>query len=319
MSSLEIIFIRHSHSCGNAREFSTKGKIYKLLRLQTLNPQISDLGVIQIDTAKKAVNDRGMKLDQFLNDSVDYVFCSDFMRAMETAYRLFPSRTIDVLPYIGEKSAANIFVHLNLDLENQSQSPTATLNRIKSTGYDPTHFDYDVYKYLTGGTMRDRGPFPSKHKFLKKIISENWMNPNSPLYLFTHHQHVRIAIISHGHFLRDLVAKDTLAPESFWHSTPIFQYKHCQDPNYKPSRPALGNVGMIAMLITPKDIIKHLDHKKKLPRPLYVYETNAVHDPHTGKCLKYNDIRFVVEGGRKGHVSRCGAHIREIPTLLEDS
>ena len=145
-------------------------------------------------------------------------------------------------------------------------------------------------------------PFPNKKKFWEEIVLKQWFNPASPFYLFKHRNRVRVLIVSHGYFLRDLVAEDTKATPDFWHSPSLFQQKHCSEPNYKPSVPAIGNVGTFMLRVTEKD----LQHKR-LPAPTNIFETNATYDSENKTCLQYNEKRFIKpEYGRKKYVTRCG-------------
>lgn len=315
--SLEILFVRHAQSCSNVKEYSTQGKLHKLLVLQQANPHLSDLGLMQIEQAKTATDIHGNSLKSFLS-SVDMVCSSDMLRAMETAYNLFPDREITVLPLVGEKAKAKLFIHLNLDVENKPQGPIDSVRRLKALKYDTSHFDYELYLKITQGHI----PFPNINKFLKEVILHHWMNPESQFYLWKNTEptkKIRIVIVSHGHFLRELVAQQTKAMFQFWHSAPTFQLPHChEEKDYIPSRPAIGNVGMFLMHMTRKDIQEFLKHKKKFHVPENIFETNAVYDEKTKTCMKYNKYRFIrPEFGRKHHVSRCSQVIRDIPTLKD--
>jgi len=308
-NSLEILFTRHSASCGNAREFSDRGKFHKMTKLQTLNPALSNIGLMQIETALAAENKDGLSFKKFIRDTVDKVYCSDMLRACETAKNLFPDREITVLPFVGEKSKAKLFIHLNYDLENKVQGPVDTVKRLKELKYDTSHFNYNLYVAETKGKI----PFPSKNKFFEEIVLKKWFNPESPFYLFKYRTRVRILIVSHGHFLRDMISKHSRATKDFWHKPSVFQQKHCAEPNYKPSEPAIGNVGTFMMTLKKED----LQHKL-LPAPINIFETNATYDAEKNNCLGYDHRRFIKpEFGRKSYVTRCGEHIRSIPTLKD--
>jgi broad specificity phosphatase PhoE len=285
-----------------------------MLVLQQANPHLSDLGLVQTKQALTAQDVDGQTLKQYLSH-VDFVCSSDMLRAQETAKNLFPSREITVLPYIGEKSRAKLFIHLNLDVENKPQGPIDSVRRLKALGYDTSHFDYELYVEITQGHI----PFPNVRKFFQHVVLEHWMNPDSPFYLWQNRNkkdHIKIVLVSHGHFLRDLVSQDTRAMFTFWHSTPRFQLSHCEDKKYIPSRPAIGNVGMFSMKFTASSIHKFLHEKHKFKAPTNIFETNAVYDPKTQTCLKYNKTRFILpEFGHKHHVSRCAPEIQNISTL----
>lgn len=268
--TLEILFTRHSSSCGNAREFSDRGKLYKLAKLQSLNPPLSNLGLMQIETALAAQNQDGLTFKKFIRSTVDKVCCSDMLRACETAKNLFPDREITVLPFVGEKSKAKLFIHLN----NRQHGPIDTVRRLKELKYDTSHFNYNLYVELTKGKI----PFPNKKKFWEEIVLKKWFNPASPFYLFKHRNRVRVLIVSHGHFLRDLVTEDTKATPDFWHSRSLFQpsengcltvqQKHCSEPNYKPRVSDIGNVGTFMLRVTEKNF-----QHKRLPAPTNILET----------------------------------------------
>jgi len=311
---LEIVFVRHAQSCSNVKEYSTKGKLHKLLVLQQYNPHLSDLGLMQIEQAKTAKNIKGESLKSFVQ-SADMVCSSDMLRAMETAYNLCPDQEIHVLPFIGEKSKAKLFIHLNLDVENKPQGPIDSVRRLKALGYDTSHFDYELYFQVTQGRI----PFPNLNKFFQKVVLDHWLNPDSSFSLrqTKTNKPFRIVIVSHGHFLRDLVATKTQAMFHFWHSVPTFQLPHChEEKDYIPSRPAIGNVGMFAMGMNRKQIESFLRHKSKFSVPENIFETNAVYDEKAKICLKYNKHRFILpEYGHKHHVSRCAKVIQSIPNL----
>lgn len=309
---MEIYFIRHAHSCGNAKEFSERSKLYKMVRLQTLNPQLSDLGVMQARQALTATDSHGETLKQCLG-RIEHVFCSDMMRAMETAALLFPSwKKIGVVPYIGEKSRWKLFVDLGLDRENRAQLPAATGKRLRALGYDVDRFDYGLYQEMTGGRPR----YPDRRRFWERVVLAHWMNPESPFCLLGEKRVVRVAVVSHGHFLRNLVSKDTEAVAAFWTSTPLFRLPHCPRPDYATRRPALGNVGILKFRTSRSRVQEWVSDHRPFPVPRYVFETNAVYDPETGECLEYDDVRFVrAPHGRLHHVSRCDRHVREIPSL----
>lgn len=203
---LDIIFVRHAHSCGNAKEFSDRSKLYKLLKLQTKNPNLSNLGLMQIGTALEATNVHNLTLHQFYQEAVDHVYCSDFLRACETALLLFPQRQVSVVPYVGEKSHSALFVKLGLDLENAASSPSETLKYLHKMKYPLHQLDYDLYETIV---KNNSIPTPSVRRFLKHIVLQHWMNSDSPFYLFKNRDHVRVAIVTHGHFMRDFFGKET--------------------------------------------------------------------------------------------------------------
>jgi broad specificity phosphatase PhoE len=313
---IELVLVRHAQSCSNAKEYDTRGKLHKLLVLQQANPHLSDLGLAQIQQAKKAKNIDGQTLKSYIN-SAHMICSSDMLRAMETAYNLCPNREIVVLPFVGEKAKAKLFIHMNLDVENKPQGPIDSVKRLKALKYDTTHFDYELYFQVTQGRI----PFPNVRKFFQKIVMDHWFNPNSPFHVRDNNTVYRIVIVSHGHFLRELVAYQTQAMFHFWHSPPLFKLPYCKEfQGYKPSRPAIGNVGMFALRFLPEDIEKFLSKKKRLKAPENIFETNAVYDETTQTCLPYNSHRFILpEYGYKHHVSRCDKVIRNIPTLKQHS
>lgn len=316
--SLDIVFVRHAHSCGNAKEFSNRSKLYKLVKLQTKDPTISDLGVMQIQTALTATNIHDFTLQQFYQEAIDHVFCSDFMRACETALNLFPQQHVQVVPYIGEKSRSPLLVRLGIDLENATTTPTETIKRLHKMKYDLRHFSYDFYETI----VKDKSaPTPNLKKFFEVVVLQHWMNPQSPFYLFHQKAHVRVAIVTHGHLMRDFFLQHThFNATEFFAKKPIFANEHCQHQrfqDYVPRRIAVGNVSSFLMkAFTPTQIRRFLTRKLKFDVPMILYETNAVYDPITKTCMSYNDVRFLQSAeGRKHHVLRCEPHIRAISTL----
>ncbi len=284
-----------------------------MLKLQTLNPQLSNLGIDGIETALGATTERGTTLREFLDAEIDYVFCSDFMRAIETAMLLFPSRHVNVVPYIGETSKAKLFVKMGWDLENKQENEDTTLARLRGMKYPTTRLHYNLYNSVTGG----KNPSPNMQRFFERVVVEHWMNPESPYCLFSEQRtHVRVVVVTHGNVLRSSLPKFANIPNAFWYHEPIFRDRFCTEP-YKPTMPAVGNVGMLLStdLTFPK-LHRLLLKKEKLKCPLYLFDTLAAYDPETGQCMKYNHRRFVLpEFGRQAHVRRCDSHIRAIPSL----
>ena len=325
LNTIEIVWIRHGHSCGNAKEFSERGLFHKLLKLQSLNPSLSNLGLLQIQQAKTAYHDvrpkksRGRTskkvLNDFLQQKVDFVFCSDMLRAMETAYNLFPKKDIHVLPYVNESSKAKLFIKLNLDVENRSQGPIDSVRRLKHLGYDPSHYNYEEYVDLTNGRI----PFPNMHRFMEEVVMNHWFNRQSEFTLFPkgeRRKKICVAIISHGHFLRNLVRDATRTPSTFWNSKPYFKSVHCQDLDYQSGEPAFGNVAMFTLRLTLPEVRKFLKSGTRLPAVKKLYETDASYDPKTKTCMEYDQKRSILpQYGRKSHVLRCPAHVRNISTL----
>jgi broad specificity phosphatase PhoE len=294
--------------------------VHKVLKLNHLNPHLSNLGLLQIKQAKKAYHgdNKRNNVKRFLKEKVDMVCCSDMVRAMETAYNLFPKQEINVIPYVNEKGRSQLFVKLNWDLENHTQGPIDSVRRLKAMGYDPSHYEYGLYLDITQGRL----PFPNRKKFFQKVVLDRWLNPESPFYVLPPHhtkksrRPFRIAIVSHGHFLRDLVSQASRAPKSFWSSTPYFRPVHCRNEHYTPDGPAVGNVGMFLMKLTEHDIEDYVRHRHRLPAPYNIFETNAIYNPDTKQCMEYDGKRFILpEYGQKSHVERCPANIRNMKAL----
>ncbi len=289
---LELVFIRHAHSCGNAKEFSNATKLTKLLFLQTLNPHLSDLGLLQIAQARSI-----KPLKHFL-DKVDYVFCSDMVRAMETSLLLFPkTRDIQVIPFIGESSRSKAFIHLNLDIENQAQGPIDSIKRLKALGYDTTRFDYEEYVDLTRGKI----PFPSFKKFMSNIVKDHWMNLNSLFCLLKSGKTVRVAIVTHGNMLKEILNLQNLPKHFLDARNAQFQPAHCHNINYEPTLNSIGNIGIVMFQVK----------NSELGDPQYIYDTNAVYDE---ECMEYlKEKRFLkhVYGTLK-YVKRCSKEIQGI-------
>lgn len=308
--SIEITFIRHAMSCGNVKDFAPGPRFLKVLMYSTKNPNLSTIGLWQIKQAKHAHNIQSSKdtLQKYLNN-MDYVFSSDMLRAMETAYRLFPDKKIQVIPYVSEFSKSKLFFDLGLDWENKQQDYITTLSRLEELGYDTSRFNYDIHQHITSGDI----VYPNWEKFLKEIVQHKWLNPQSKFYLG---KNKKIAIVTHGHYMRDIINKYTIDSSLYWQQTPYFQSRHCQDIEYKSDTHRIGNVGMFSIKFS-SDIINGLiKHKKYLKTPRMVYETNAVYDPEINACLEYDSKRMVKsDQGRLSHVSTCSDKIKNIRTL----
>lgn len=315
--SLDILWVRHGSSCGNSKEFSTRSKLYKLAYLQSKNPCLSNLGLAGVQVAMQAKDADGLTVRSFLNQGVDRVFSSDLLRAIETALLISNHRTVTVLPYVGEQPKLKFLVKAGLDLENKQENEAVTRQRLNDLGYDTKKVNYQFYHELVA--KPDDPPAPNLHHLVEKVIMKHWMNSESPHYLFTgNRQHVRVAIVTHGHFLRQNLPKFSHIAQPFWVQEPIFRDPFCTEP-YQPTMFALGNVGMI---LSPKldgaGLARWLSNPKhyKFRTPLYVFDTSAAFDPTTGECMKYNHRRFILpEHGRKVHVDRCNSAVRGIPTL----
>src|SRR4051812_29592011 len=88
VAELEIVFVRHSHSCANLKMGEKSHSIlHKLSKSRIRNPNLSNLGLQMIEQAPAAVlqdptlhKKQPKTLQGFLN-KVDYVFCSEFLRA----------------------------------------------------------------------------------------------------------------------------------------------------------------------------------------------------------------------------------------------
>lgn len=273
---------------------------------------------MQIQTALTATNIHDFTLQQFYQEAIDHVYCSDFMRACETALTLFPQQPVQVVPYIGEKSRSPLFVRMGIDLENATTTPAETIKRLHKMKYDLSQLSYDLYEDIVQGKS---APTPNLLQFFKVVVLQHWMNPHSPYYLFHQKTHVRVAIVTHGHLMRDFFRKHThFNAAEFFARKPIFANEHCQHQHfqdYVPRRIAVGNVSSFLMKgFTPAQINRLLDRKLKFEMPMILYETNAVYDPITKTCMAYDDVRFLQSAeGRKHHVLRCEPHIRAISTL----
>lgn len=328
--SVQILWIRHAHSCGNAKSFSKNTKLYQAVFLQTLNPQISDLGIMQVEQAQQALSPAKRSLGEFLAEQVDMVCSSNMMRAIETAYRLFPEQSVTVLPYVGEHVFSELARKMNWDVENQAEDEPRTLERLKAFQYDTTRIDYRLYNKVAA-EYQDWVLRPDLRHFLERVVWHHWFNvhssyqlPPSPVAA----RPLRVAIVTHGNFLLDMIRHHTSTPDRLWNDQPYFQPLHCARPDYRVERPAIGNIGMVTTVWT-RDVVQNFifhsrpnQNKKnptphKLPPVGLVYETNAVYDPLTQSCLEYDGKRFVTyEHGYRHHVRRCQPAIRHIPTLL---
>lgn len=318
---LQILWIRHAHSCGNAKEFSPTTKLHKALFLQTLNPQLSDLGGLQIEQARAAEDPQRRTLGEFLSEQVDLVCSSNMLRALETAHGLFPERTVTVLPYVSERTFSELARRMHWDLENQAEGIERTLERLRSLHYDTQWLDYALYRKVST-EQQDNVLRPDFRRFMEHVVFDHWWNPQSSFHLPLRGRRdrpFRVAIVTHGNFLLDMIQHATQTPSSLWTDPPYFSTAHCLRPHYRPNRPAIGNVGMTTTLWQRSDVEGFLLHRSsRLPAVHLVYETNAVYDPVTKTCLEYDGRRFVqAHEGRKHHVRRCHPWIRNLPTLKD--
>lgn len=290
---IQFLWIRHAHSCGNAKSVSTRSNLYKALFLQSRNPQISNLGVVQINQARQALSPNKQTLGDFLDHQIDLVCSSDMTRAIETALLLFPQKIVHVVPFVGEHAFSELARRINLDVENQPDSPKK-IPRV----------NYDLYT-----NKHDR---PNFIKFLEKIVVKHWMEKK----IHTLEKPFRIAIVSHGNFMKNMFLHHTQTNKRVFQETPYFVPNHCLRPHYKPTVPAIGNLGMFTTLWTRENVQDHLSGKQRLPKLMPVYETNAVYDPTTGQCIEYDGKRFITSGLSRHHVYRCHPRISNMPELL---
>lgn len=316
--AVQLLWIRHAHSCGNAKVFSQRTKLAQALFLQTLNPSLSDLGVLQVDQARAALNADHRTLGEFLTHQVDLVCSSNMLRALETAYRLFPDRTITVLPHVGEHAFSEWARRWAWDVENQAQDEPTTLARLAQLGYDPSRVDYTLFRKVAA-EHNDAELRPNVVQFVERVVWTHWLNASSAFCLPPSPvggRPLRVAVVTHGHFLVDLVSAYTTSHATLWDSVPAFQPVFCARPQYRVDRPAVGNLGQLTTLWTRARLARFLTRGQRLPPLRLVYETNAVYDPVAQQCLEYDGRRFVAaDQGFRHHVRRCHPAVRDLPTL----
>ncbi len=318
MPVLEILWHRHSFACHNAQSFSKSSKLFFLINLQERDPSLADIGFAQIENALQSQNDQGETLQTYLK-KVDRVFCSDMLRAMETAAVLYPKHDIQVLPYVGELTPSNIYVHLSVSQSNKPQTPLESMHKLESLGYNTRKFHYQFYKELTQGAI----PFPNVHHFFERVVLAHWMNPLSRHYLFRDRDYMCVAVVSHSHFIARVVTEITRTPEAFWTDQSIYRVPSCKDvpwPQKSSSKvdKSLANVGTVSMSMTPSQVEAYCQHHKPtLAAAAKIFDSNAIWDPKLGQCLRFQEKRKVLEWdqGHKHHVLRCSSPIRNIPTL----
>jgi broad specificity phosphatase PhoE len=317
-NSINLIFIRHAHSCGNAKEFSSKNKLYKLVKLQTRNPPLSDLGLIQVQHARETVPEL---------KNVDVVYSSEMVRALETAAHLFPTHHIRICPFVAEVPSHQVFVSLNIDLENAPESKEKTLARLENLNYDISRFNYELYDKFTTPTKPTR---PSPHKFWANVVIRHWLNPESPFCLLGQ----TVALITHSHLINEIL-KGTVGKSWLFEQKPKHMYHRCKHVDYKPETLSVGNVGMIsfAAKLYRNDENAKANSKVKpsakpkadaeakptiaLARATLLYENNAVFDEVSRSCVSFKKKKRAINQGRKEFVQRCGEHIRNIQEIQE--
>lgn len=301
-NSINLIFIRHAHSCGNAKEFSSKHKLYKLMKLQTRNPSLSDLGLIQVEHARETVPEL---------KNVDVVYSSEMVRALETAAHLFPTQTIRICPFVAEVPTNQVFVSLKLDLENAPESKETTLVRLEQLNYDTRRFDYSLYDEFTTSTKPTR---PSPHKFWVNVVVRHWLNPDSPFCILGK----TVALITHSHLINEIL-KGTVGKSWLFEQKPKHMYHRCKHVDYKPETLSVGNVGMIsfAAKLTRNMRIREIPKESTiaLARATYLYDNNAVFDEVSRSCVSFKKKKRAIVQGRKEFVQRCGEHIRNIEEI----
>lgn len=100
-----------------------------------------------------------------------------------------------------------------------------------------------------------------------------------------------------------MVPHRTSTNDSLWTDVPYFQPEHCARPQYRPTRPAFGNLSMSTTLWPVVNKFLSSPARHRLPPVRLVYETNAVYDPILQTCLEYDGRRFVqATDGHTHHV-----------------
>ena len=195
-SDIVIDWIRHGYSCGNAKVLNGKN-IFKKWRGQVLNPALTDLGLLQAKEYRKALNGKGQTLSQRYAD-YDIVCSSDMLRAMETAVNIFGrNRTMTVLPYVQEIPQLKMLEDLRIDKENIPETPAESVRRMEEMGNNMDRLDYDLYNDVSKGKYKR----PSFRKFLREIVLGRWLSTESPFYRKPAGRPLKVAIVTHGHFM----------------------------------------------------------------------------------------------------------------------
>lgn len=302
LPDIQIFWIRHAHSCGNAKDFSNAGPVYKAMFLQTRNPQLSNIGLMQIDQVQQH-----RELNDFLSTQMDLVCSSDMIRSLETALRLFPDRRIKVVPFVNELTRFELARTLDLDIENKPQRKDTTISRLDSMGYQVRRLDWSWYVPST----------PNFVHFIRDIVMDKILHGITAVKR-AESKPFRVAIVTHGKWIKRMMDVYTKTPSSVWNEKPYFTPLHCHDTKYKSTEKGVGNVAIFTCLWSRSDLEGFLRKKLKLPRVFTVYETSGFYDSKTGKCIEYDGKRFIDRTkGAKHHVLRCDEWIREISTLKD--
>ena len=309
--SLDITFERHAYSCGNAKNLSRHGIIYTLAYLQTINPNLSDIGVMQTKQMKRAHGDKkSKKLSSYLN-KIEVVCCSNLMRTMETAYLTYPNaKKIYVLPYVNEKFN-RFLMALGLDLENAQQNREITLERMKELGYDIRKFDFSLITEITG----DKLVGPNIELFLEKVVHDRWLNPESRFYLGKNGvKRVKVSVTTHSEWMVELLHL-VRNKDQFYYDEPIYKPEHCREivsPSVYQTR-KVGNCSLTEITVRDRDVINFLKGNTALPPATRVYETEAIFDEARNKCILLTDKKRIAKGqGHNSHVKRCPSNIRDM-------
>lgn len=203
MKRFDLFFIRHGHSCANlSRELDFLGFLHDIAP----NAPLDLLGMKQAshlhDRLQHPPPPEAGYYPLYDLNQVDLVVSSELLRAVETAMLIFQGRTdpIEVVPYLSE---CRFFLakQLNLDPENQPDSPRVTLEKIEMLKKAfPTWFSqtpevsYDI---------RGKGdPTSSNHENFLTFL------PHLFRHVIRKHpekRHYRIALVTHGLFMEKLL------------------------------------------------------------------------------------------------------------------
>lgn len=312
---LEIVWIRHGHSCGNAKYFSHHPKLYRDLFLKTKNPALSNLAWAQLEEVQTAVRvgNKRQKLKTFLN-SIDVWCCSDLLRAMETCYLLKNSvrsgrkKDICVLPYVNEVPKSRWLIKFKLDQENQTQGPTESIQRLKELRYDTTQFNYNLYVKLTQGKLH----YPNLKTFCQKVLLDTWFATNNNKRRGKKTL-VRMAIVSHGNFLQEFI-QQTRSKDIFYHQQPLYRPLQCRHRISEDEKhESLSNLSMFRIRLNQRQVQDYVDDSIRHPLP----SVKSIYNPDTvmfqGQCYRLTDKKNVTSTEANSKmVTRCPYNIRKI-------
>ena len=294
--SVHIDWIRHGFSCTNAIHLKSSNW-FNIWKYQSPNPSLTNLGIRQCFQAWRAVHKTGRECLTDRMANTDLVCCSNLLRAIETAWHMYPGRQIWILPYVHERTFHINLVKFNIDRANAPQSQYTTFIRLVRLGYDPVEIKkrikFSLYNTILGNDDVKHIPKPYQpdlRKFLSLVLLTHWLNPTSDFNIasmtdlpiddsiYTRPKIPRVAIVSHSIFLKSIVRQTKMnKKDNFYLSREMYQSptkivsKNTEDDD-------ITNTSIFCMMLDKKCAMEYVDNAYSQLRVglKWIYRSNSV-------------------------------------------